>query len=198
MTLRQSLSYLLLLAALCSYAQDKPATVFITNPSPDGKQAKTLPVFGQFSISLPVRATPHNSETDDYEYTNTVFDYILPDGLSANFGGGLHLNSWTGISANTGIDWIGSEKLVVVPIYGSVFLNPAIHNDYSLLLQFGYGYSFALGRGDLSGTFQKYRLGVVKDDSVSLYLELNQYGFPLHKMDPAGSIAIGICFFDFW
>lgn len=182
------------------YAQDnaKPETVFVTKPNPDGKVQKRLPLFGQLAISIPLTATPEASKNGDQYNTNTVFDYVIPNGLSANFGLGLHLNEWAGISANTGIDWIASEKLVTAPMYGSIMLKPYVHNDNSVLLQFGYGYSFALGRGDLSGDFQKYRLGYVVEDTVSLYLELNQYGFPLYDMNPAGSICVGVSFFDFW
>ena len=183
-----------LLAFSSCFAQDgKPETVFVSTPS-DGRPSMQLPWFGQLAVTIPVRATPERSSVND---TNSVFDYVLPDGLSANYGVGLHLNSWAGISGNAGIDWIGSEKLVVAPVYGSVLLNPTLYKDYSLLMQFGYGYSFALGRGDLSGTFQKYRIGLGVEDYLSLYVELNQYGFPLHKMDPAGSIGIGLCVFDF-
>lgn len=177
----------------CFAQDDKPETVFVSTPY-NGKPSMQLPWFGQLSVTIPVRATPERSSTND---TNSVFDYVLPDGLSANYGVGLHFNSWAGISGNAGIDWIGSEKLVVAPVYGSVMLNPTIYKEYSLLMQFGYGYSFALGRGDLNGTFQKYRIGLGVEDYLSLYVELNQYGFPLHDMDPAGSIGIGLCVFDF-
>lgn len=154
---------LVLMVTSCIYGQDdaKPETVFITKPNPDGKQEKPFPLFGQLSISIPVRATPERSESDAYDDTNTVFDYILPDGLSAHFGYGVHYKNWVGISADVGLDYIISEKLVTAPIYGSLFFSPQIWEDLNLYLQAGYGKTFALGRGDLSGTYQKYRVGLI-------------------------------------
>jgi len=186
------------MATSCIYSQDdpKPETVFVTKPY-EGKPVKPFPLFGQLSISIPVRATPERSESDTYDDTNTVFDYILPDGLSAHFGYGIHHNNWVGLSADVGIDYIISEKLVTAPIYGSLFFSPKIWENTNIYLQAGYGKAFALGRGDLSGTYQKYRFGLIFDEHITLYIEGNYYGFPLHEMKEAGSINFGVSFFNF-
>lgn len=184
--------------ASLTYAQDnaKPETVFVTTPY-EGKPQKPFPLFGQLTISIPVRATPKRSESDYDDDTNSVFDFILPDGINAHFGYGLHYNNWVGISGDVGIDYIISQKLVVTPVYGSLFFSPQIWETVNPYLQAGYGRAFALGRGDLSGTYQKYRLGIVSDNHFTFYVEANYYGFPIQELKEAGSINIGVSFFNF-
>jgi hypothetical protein len=183
-------------------AQTQPETIFQTTnegAEPDGEKH----YFGQFSLSVPIRANPYR---DDYDYQDdngdgvideeeqkfSALDYIYPDGLSLQYGMGLHYHKWIGISANFGIDWIATGKLVTVPLYGAVFLSPKIWESTNLYLQAGLGHTFALGRGDLSGTYQKYRLGLDFESEIILYLEVNRYGFNLYDMDTAGSISLGI------
>ena len=209
MLLKMALPTKLLLALLmlCSpfaFAQ-KPDTVFTTYSDPNEKEAKPQPYFLQVSLSIPIRANPYstdetyndNGTVNDPENKPTVLDYIIPDGLGAHIGYGLQLKSWVGISANTGIDWMASEQLVSAPVYGSIFFNPQIWEEYNITLQAGVGKAFALGRGNLSGTYQKYRLGFIQDNHGSLYLEANSYDFPIHGRGSAGNISIGLSLFDF-
>ncbi len=201
------LSFLaILLFDLSATAQTKPETIFQTTndgAAPDGEKH----YFGQFSLSVPIRANPYR---DNYNYRDdngdgvidqeeqkyTLLDYIYPDGLSLHYGVGLHYHKWVGISANFGIDWLATGKLVSVPLYGAVFLSPKIWETTNVYLQAGVGHTFALGRGDLSGTYQKYRFGLDFSSETGLYLEVNRYGFNLYDMNPAGSICIGITLTD--
>ncbi|TRW22322.1 hypothetical protein FMM05_17605 [Flavobacterium zepuense] len=202
---------LLLFFALASHAQiTRDETVFITKGIPEGeKPPKEKPFFGQFSISIPLRANPYREDNiayvdddqngvNDYEEDKySALDYILPDGLAVNAGYGVHLKKWLGVSANTGVEYSGTNKLVIAPVFGSVLFTPQLWEETNICLQYGYGYAFALGRGDLGGTYQKYRIGAIKDNEVSLYVEANLYAFPLHEYDRVGTICIGLAFFDF-
>lgn len=202
---------LLSLLFLCSFGLTaqvkKPETIYLTKnegAKPDGEKH----YFGQFSISVPIRANPYrddynyytdddgNGVIDDYEQKFSVLDYFYPDGVSLHYGVGLHYHKWIGITANLGLDWLATGKLVSAPFYGAVFLSPKIWETTNLYLQAGVGHTFALGRGSLSGTYQKYRVGLDFNSESILYLEVNGYGFDLYDMNPAASICIGLSLTD--
>lgn len=202
---------LLFFFALTSQAQiNRDETVFITKDIPEGeKPPKEKPFFGQFSISIPLRGNPYQQDNNYYvdedlngvndydENRYKAIDYFLPDGLAVNFGYGLHLKKWIGLSANTGIEFSGQNKLVVAPVYGSVLFIPQLWEETNICLQYGYGYTFALGRGDLGGRYQKYRVGVVKNNEISLFLEANLYEMPLHQYERVGTFCVGVSLLDF-
>jgi hypothetical protein len=182
--------------------------VFITKSDPEEKEAKSKPFFGQLSIALPLRGNPYrdNAAYTDYdgngindanEQKSSGLNYFIPDGLGIQAGYGVHLKSWIGLSANTGIDWMATDQLVSVPVYGSLIVNPQIWEEFNVYLQFGAGHAFALGRGNLSGPYEKYRIGLAKNNESSLFIEANRYGFPIHGRANTGNISIGIAFFDF-
>jgi hypothetical protein len=189
-------------AASAGYSQTKPETVFITVSDPDEKPAPEY-FFSQLAVSIPLRGNPSNGQDDGYPYNGgekpdeTVFDYVLPDGLSAHMGYGVHFRSWVAISANAGIDWIASEKLVTAPVYMSLLFNPQIWEEYNVYLQAGYGKAFALGRGDLAGDYMKFRIGLVRDNEGSLFLDLSGYDFPLHGNVAVPVFSIGFSGFYF-
>ncbi|AWH84076.1 hypothetical protein HYN59_02645 [Flavobacterium album] len=197
-------SCLLFLTSFYCNAQDdeKKETVFITQSDPGDKAVPEF-YFGQLSLSTPLRGNPYRDEIRaDYaargeEYKPTVLDYVLPNGLSAHIGFGVHYKSWIGFSTNTGIDWIATEKIVAAPVYGSIFFTPQIWEETNLYLQGGYGYSFALGRGDLSGAYQKYRLGLIFDNTGSIFLDVSMSNFPLHELEKVGAISLGVAITNF-
>ncbi|SFQ71084.1 hypothetical protein [Flavobacterium akiainvivens] len=206
-TLLLSLLAILLYGFSASAQIKKPETVFKTtneDAEPEGEKH----YFGQFTLSVPLRSNPYRDEyysyTDDNgngtmdagERNYSALDYVWPDGVSAHFGLGVHYHKWIGISANVGIDWLATGKLVSTPVYGALFLSPKIWESTNVYLQAGVGHTFALGRGDLSGTYQKYRVGLDFNSETGFYLEVNRYGFNLYDMNPAGSISIGVSLTD--
>lgn len=192
------LFYLSLLFCSCSFGQ----TVFITSDKERPKEKKEDKIqdgsykFIQHAFSLSFRANPDAHKVD--EYTQEKGSWFLPDGFSYHAGYGTHLNNWLGISLNTGIDTSLNEKLVAVPIYGSLFLNPHFNEDSSVLFQVGFGQSFALGRGDLSGFYQKYRLGIVSEDELCFFVDLSFYGYSPHNINQTSTISLGISLFNFF
>jgi hypothetical protein len=214
-TLKTALHLKLLIAftltgtCLCAQDKNKPETIFITTNAKE-KPAGEKHYFAQLAISVPIRSNPFRDEYYNYTDNNgngsmdagernySALDYIWPDGLSINYGVGIHYKNWVGISANTGIDWIATGKLVTIPAYASVYFSPQIWEKTNLVLQYGHGYTFALGRGDLGGMFQKYRVGLSFNNETLLYAEVNRYGFKLYDMNPAGNISVGISITDFY
>ncbi|RZJ58993.1 MAG: hypothetical protein EOO45_26155 [Flavobacterium sp.] len=183
--------FLLLVFCTCCFAQD---TVYVTiNDSIENSKEKHL--FSLASLSLPVRANPNSGSTNEYNNQNNNSWYI-PDGINAHAGYGIHYNKWIGISANAGIDWKISDKLIAVPVYALLTLNPTVDNNVSILIQGGLGQAFAIGRGDLSGTYKKARLGIMNDGEFSFFVDISTYGFDL-KSEPMGSISIGVAMFNF-
>lgn len=192
------LFYLLLLFCSCSFGQ----TVFITSDKERPKEKKENKnqdgsyKFIQHAISLSFRANPDANKVD--EYTQEKGSWFLPDGFSYHAGYGTHLNNWLGLSVNTGIDTSLDQKLVAVPVYGSLFLNPHFNEDSSVLLQAGFGKSFALGRGDLSGFYQKYRLGIMSENEICLFADLSFYGYSPYNINQITTISLGISLFNFF
>lgn len=140
----------------------------------------------QLNFSTPLRGTWDSDDDSDYLF--------LPDGLNVKFGGGLHYNKRLAIGINTGIDWIATEKLVVVPVFGNLKLSTKIDPEMFLFLQGGYGKSIAIGRGSLTGDYTKIGLGLEDIEGLGLFTEFTQYGFSLYSPEKIWSISFGISF----
>lgn len=190
--------YLLILCfSLSAYSQqDKKETVFITKNDSVTTPPKEEFLYRQLALSVPIIGNRYYDPDLDDDGTQW-YDVVMPDGVSAHLGYGLHYHSWVTLALNAGIDYTGRHKLVNAPVYASLMLNPHFGDDHSLILQGGYGYSFAIGRGSLSGTYQKYRLGIGFDDSYALFIEVNVNQFPLHGDPYAAYFNVGIMAFEF-
>lgn len=151
-------------------------------------------IFSQFEITIPLKGNDTYGEIDDYGNRS---DYmIVPDGISTKFGYGIHHNKWIGLSIHSGIDWKITPKLVSVPVYAQVTFNPIISGETRLLIQSGFGQSFALGRGSLSGNYYKARLGITTDSDISVFLDASFYGFEIHQQE-MGSFSLGFSLMTF-
>ncbi|KOS06705.1 hypothetical protein AM493_12185 [Flavobacterium akiainvivens] len=150
--------------------------------------------FNQFTLSTPLRLNPQYGDTNNSS-RNSITRY-LPDGLSAHGGMGWHINQNFTLTANTGFDWHIDAGLFSVPVYASALLNININNENSILLQYGYGHAFTIGHGDLSGTYQKFRLGYCMD-ILGIFAELNNYGYPWKDAPTMASINLGVSVFVF-
>ncbi|OIQ21676.1 MAG: hypothetical protein BM557_02440 [Flavobacterium sp. MedPE-SWcel] len=171
-------------------------TTTVTEPKKKEKKKKrSFAPFIQMAYSIPFNTIPEKDKNSPYyEEGDDSSDFNIPDGIGVHFGYGMFYNSWIGISADTGIDFIGSQKLVSAPVYGTLTLTPFQSKKGELLLQASLGHAFALGRGNLSGTYQKYRIGGrVLKNGIYIYFEANIYGFPIYEYKEAGSFSIGIC-----
>ena len=186
---------ILLLAVSYGYAQDG-TTVFVTGEIKKEKKEKT-PLFGEagafsnFSISVPLRGNDSDYDTEE------DISWFAPDGISLHGGFGVHSTETIAFSINTGIDGMISKKLVAAPVYASLLFNPKVGDETTLILQAGVGWGFALGRGDLSGLYQKYRLGFANGDNMGIFIEINAYDFDLYQSTDVGTINLGICLFNF-
>ncbi len=143
--------------------------------------------FFQFDLSFPLKA---NTNKNDPNYKNN--SWFLPDGLSAKFGYGLQHKKWIGLSLHSGIDWKGNEKMVVIPVYGNLRISPGFGNGSRITLQAGFGKGFALGRGNLSGNYQKYSIGFETEDDLILFAELSNYDIKIGNFNQVGSFSLGI------
>lgn len=141
--------------------------------------------YTQFSISTPMRANLENRNEDEYWFT--------PNGLSFKFGEGLHFNRTIAIGLNSGIDWIASKKLVVIPAFANLKLGMKVGGKKDFLyLQPAYGKSIVLGRGNLHGDYKKISLGYEGIEGFALFIELTQYGFSLYTPEKVTSISLGL------
>lgn len=181
------------------YAQDddKPETVFVTGDIKNIKKEK-MPLFGEagrfisFTASVPLKANDNDYDSEETKDR----PWLSPDGINLHAGYGVHSTETLAISAHTGIDGLISEKLVAIPVYGSLLLHPKISEKTSLVFQAGIGWSFALGRGDLSGLYQKYRVGYTTNNT-GFFLEVNAYGFGIYDIHQVASLNVGITLFKF-
>lgn len=155
------------------------------------EKSKPLSDNGQFfifDISVPFRGNETYGEID--ENGNRSDYWFLPDGIGAKFGYGIHFSEWIGLSLNTGFDVVAQQKLFSVPVYASIVLTPRINDDVSLLFQYGLGKSFAIGRGNLSGCYNKFRIGV--GDEIIIFADVSLNGFAVRNIENTGSISLGL------
>ena len=88
-----------------------------------------------------------------------------------------------------------SEKLVVAPLFLNLRIMPKIAEETRIGIDIGLGHTFALGRGDLSGTFKRIKLNLEADD-MQLFIEVVSYGFELNN-NSQGSLSLGIALVSF-
>lgn len=169
------------------------AQVEITiNDNNDIPVKKSL-TFTQFEISVPLQGNKNRGEVYPDESTND--SWFVPDGINANFGYGLHYNQWLGLSANSGIGMKLSEKLIMTPVFANLRIMPKIAEETRLGIDLGFGQTFAIGRGNLSGTFKRIKLNLEADE-LQLFIEVISYGINLNNSSQ-GSISIGIALVSF-
>jgi hypothetical protein len=169
---------LILLISAFSYSQDK-----------NGDEDKISPTFFQFDLSLPLKSNTNRNNSSDNNSNNNWF---IPDGVGAKFGYGIQKDKWIGVSLHTGIDWKLNEKMVAIPIYGNLRLSPGFNNGTRITLQAGFGKGFALGRGNLSGKYQKISLGVETDADLIIFVELSEYDFKINNVSAINSVSLGM------
>jgi len=144
--------------------------------------------FIMFDITVPLRGNETYGEID--ENGNRSDYWFLPDGIGAKIGYGIHFSEWIGLSLNTGFDVVAQQKLFSVPVYASIVLTPRINEDVSLFLQYGFGKSFAIGRGNLSGYYNKFRVGL--GDEIIIFADVSVNGFGVRNIENSGSFSLGL------
>lgn len=151
--------------------------------------------FTQFDISTPLKG---NSTYGEIDSNGVRSDYwFLPDGLSVKYGVGIDHKKWISIGMQTGIDWIATQKLVVVPVFANFKLSPKVSEDARVYIQAGYGKSFGIGRGSLIGNYRKISLGVENDEGFSLFIQVSDFGIPFVNIESVTSLSIGISLITF-
>lgn len=171
------------------------AQVEITINDSDNDPAEKSSTFTQFEVSVPLQGNKNRGEV--YPDGSTNNNWFVPDGVNANFGYGIHFNKWIGLSANTGIGMKLSEKLIITPVFSNLRIMPKVGDETRLGIDVGLGRSFAIGRGDLSGTFKRIKLNLESDD-IQFFIEVVSYGFDIHNTQNTGSISIGVSGLNFF
>lgn len=190
MKLKANLFVTILLFSVRVFPQDNTAPT--TYSSEERKESNVF--FSQFVLGVPFNANPNQGKIDPA--TGETESWLIPDGISLHAGAGIHFKKWIGISANSGIDWRLKQKLVSLPVYGSVIINPHFNKETSIFLQAGLGQAYAIGRGSLSGTYQKYRIGFLFD-SLLLFADASLFGYPLKGIEQTGTFTVGISLINF-
>ena len=77
-------------------------------------------------------------------------------------------------------------------------MSPKIGEETRITLQYGVGKSFAIGRGDLMGTYQKISLGLENTNGICLFVEINNHGYKIrNNIDEVYSISLGVSLISF-
>ena len=151
--------------------------------------------FTQFDISAPLKG---NSTYGEIDSNGIRSDYrLLPDGLSLKYGFGIDHKKWVSIGVQTGIDWIATQKLVVVPVFANFKLSPKVSQDVRVYIQAGYGKSFGIGRGSLIGDYRKISIGVEDNEGVSLFIQVSDFGIPFININSVTSLSVGLSVITF-
>lgn len=165
-------------------------TIINENQTPTEKFTYT-----QFDIAVPFKGNKNRGAY--YSDGSRDDNWFVPDGLGAKFGYGVHYKKWIGLSANSGIDFYGSYKLVTVPVFTNLRISPRIGEESRIILQYGVGKSFALGRGHLQGSYQRMSIGI-ESEGICLFIEGNNHGYTVgNSIDEVYSINLGFCLFSF-
>jgi len=101
------------------------------------------------------------------------------------------------LGIHSGIDWKWDDKLIAVPVFLNLGVNPNVGPETRIMLQAGYGKGFAIGRGNLNGQYKRVKLGIGSDD-FTLFAEIGEYGFPLHREKSVTTISLGVTLMDFF
>ena len=149
--------------------------------------------FAQFEVSIPLQG--NKNQGDQFPDGTSNNNWFLPDGVNANFGYGIHYKKAIGVSANTGIGMKLSDKLVIAPVFANLRIMPKVGEETRLGIDLGLGQSFALGRGNLQGTFQRAKLNL-ESDGRQLFIEFVSYGINFNNTNQQ-SISIGIALVSF-
>ena len=151
--------------------------------------------FTQFDISAPLKG---NSTYGEIDSNGVRSDYwFLPDGLSLKYGVGIHREKWVSLGVQTGIDWVATQKLVVVPVFANFKLSPKVSEDVRVYVQASYGKSFGIGRGSLIGDYRKISIGVEDNEGVSLFIQVSDFGIPFININSVTSLSVGLSVFTF-
>ena len=161
----------------------------VSNAATSEGKTKSKITYSQYDITLALKGNPNAGVTD--QYTKDKESILLPDGLGAKIGYGLHFNNWVALGIHTGINWEWENKLVVVPVFANFKLSPKISRDTRIVLQLGLGKAAALGRGSLSGDYKKISLGIQSDNAL-IFIEFSQYDFPINNQENSGNISLGL------
>jgi len=147
--------------------------------------------YTQFEITIPLKGNPNSNEVYPDGRSNKT--WFLPDGLSSKFGFGIHQNKWIALGIHSSIDWKATEQLVAIPIYGNIKLSPKVGDETRLFAQNGYGKSFAIGRGNLSGAYRKLSLGLQDSNDVAIFIEIAEHQLVFNKYPQINTVSLGIC-----
>jgi hypothetical protein len=131
-----------------------------------------------------MRANLDRANEEEYWFT--------PNGLSFKFGEGVHFDRKIALGLNSGIDWVASKKLVVVPAFANIKFSLPIDGETFIYIDTAYGKSIVLGRGNLHGDYKKIGLGIESLDGLALFAELNLYGFSLYSPEKVSNISLGL------
>lgn len=151
----------------------------------------------QFDIAVSITGNPNRDSSIDPEESDYSNAFFIPNGLGSQIGYGVHYKKWLTFGVHSGINWRWNNKLVAVPVFLNLGLNPKVGVETRIMLQAGYGKGFALGRGNLNGEYKKLKLGIGSDD-FTLFAEISDYAFPLHTEKSIGSISFGVTLIDFF
>lgn len=151
--------------------------------------------YAQFDVTLAFTGNPKRGNVD--QHTNIKEPWLIPDGLGTKFGYGLHYKKWVALGIHSGLNWDWSNKLVVAPVFANFRFSPKIGEETRITLQLGVGKAIALGRGNLSGDYQKISLGLQNGDDILLFIELNHFAIPINNQRDAGNISLGISLISF-
>ena len=158
------------------------------------KKVKKHTDYIQFEVSFPLKGNNNRNEFLADGTKNNNKNWFLPDGLSSKIGYGFHKNKWVSIGIHSGLDWIASSKIVIAPVFGNLKISPKLSktNDNRLFLNAGYGKSFVIGRGGISGDYQKLGLGFQNNDDFSFFIEIVQYGLNFNEKNKLNTVNIGV------
>ena len=161
-----------------------------------GAKQKNISTFTKFDISLAFQ--PNKNFGEPRLYGEARASRLLPLGIASSIGYGVNFKKWIGLSANSGLIFIGNEKLVAVPVFANLEFSPKFGDNTRMMLQYGYGKSLAIGRGNLRGKYQKISLGIETYDGALLFIALENHGYQtINRDNEIKTVSLGLALISF-
>lgn len=186
-------------SALCFGQKDDDTTVFITSTEElKSKKDKYNEghFFTQYALSMAFVGNPNSGEYNEVTQDNEPI--IMMGGLGGYASIGAHYHKWIGVAVNTGLEWRESHDLTSAPVYGTVISYLHFNEDSGIYLEGGYGAVFGINKSKVWGDYQKYKLGVIIQDHVSIFLDYSIQDYPSQEFNNIQSISLGVSLINFW
>ncbi|MGK4566862.1 hypothetical protein [Flavobacterium sp. 3HN19-14] len=166
-------------------------TIYVDTGFKPAKREKSNNEFSRvahFELAVPFVFNTHLGE---YFYDGTKDNtWFVPAGAGVKAGYGIAYAETISLSLHSGIEWY--QKLYIAPVFLNFNISSDVSDNGRLYIQAGIGRTFAIGRGNLQGVYQRYSIGYEDEEMIGFFLDLSLYGIKNEVGGHLGAVSLGI------